>query len=77
MLPMPALDAVVGFGRSGYGFGSRSGLLVQHPLSQLMVVLLMSVLDPEQLQDRVNRQDLLLPLKMELVGMLVQMESEL
>lgn len=50
---------------------------MQHPLSQLMVVLLMSVLDPEQLQDRVNRQDLLLPLKMELVGMLVQMESEL
>ena len=77
MLPMPALDAVVGSGRSGYGFGSRSGLLVQHPLSQLMVVLLMSVLDPEQLLDRVNRQDLLLPLKMELVGMLVQMESEL
>lgn len=50
---------------------------MQHPLSQLMVVLLMSVLDPEQLQDRVNRQDLLLPLQMELVGMLVQMESEL
>lgn len=39
-----------------------------------MVVLLMSVLDPEQLLDRVNRQDL--PLQMELVGMLVQMESE-
>lgn len=50
---------------------------MQHSLSQLMVVLLMSVLDPEQLLDRVNRQDLLLPLQMELVGMLVQMESEL
>ena len=48
---------------------------MQHSLSQLMVVLLMSVLDPEQLLDRVNRQDL--PLQMELVGMLVQMESEL
>jgi len=30
-----------------------------------MVVLLMSVLDPEQLLDRVNRQDLLLPLQIE------------
>lgn len=56
--------SIPGF-QSGYGFGSRSGLLVQHWLSQLMVVLLMSVLDPEQLLDRVNRQDLLLPLQIE------------
>lgn len=41
------------------------------------MLFLIFVFEGAELLDRVNRQDLLLPLQMELVGMLVQMESEL